>query len=375
MKMTSFFRPRITGPRFEGGSIPLEMLADFAVLSEMLLEVARWKFREQNVDRKRIPRGFFSGVSLRLTSIEQGSAIPVIGLVATPATSFSNEVESYFIQARNAVIAAVAAAQEGTRITDHLPEKLLGYFDRFGRNLADGEAIELSDDAGGPIARLTKDSRRKLVRASTAQDYTEETSVYGLVHEFDQRTRTFQLTLPTGATLSRLPAGSQHYDTILEASNGFRQQTRVRIFGLGRFDLNNRLQEMISVEHAVILDRLDVGVRIDEFRTLKEGWFDGKGAAFSSSQLDWLVDAFANHYPDDARLPYLFPTPDGTILAEWSLGEHAVSLEISLESHLADWHVLSISTGDEETQQYDLNSPDCWHAMADRVKAIGGTAE
>jgi len=365
----------MTGPRFEGGTIPLEMLADFAVLSEMLLEVARWKFREQNVGRKRIPRGFFSGVSLRLTSVEQGSAIPVIALVATSATAFPNEAESYFIQARNAVIAAVAAADQGSRITDHLPEKLLGYFDRFGRNLADGEAIELSGDSGGPVARLTKDSRRKLVRASAAQDYTEETSVYGFVHEFDQRNKTFQLTLPSGAVLSRIPAESQHYETILEASNGFRLQTRVRIFGLGRFDLNNRLQEMVSVEHVVILDRLDVSVRIDEFRMLKEGWFDGRGAAFANHHLNWLVDAFANHYPDDARLPYLFPTPDGTILAEWSLGEHAISLEISLEGHLADWHVLKTSTGEEETQQYDLNSPDDWHAMAERVKKLGGAAE
>lgn len=53
--MTSepFLKPRLTGPRFEGGAIPLEVLADFAVLSEMIIEVVKWKYRKDNPTRKR----------------------------------------------------------------------------------------------------------------------------------------------------------------------------------------------------------------------------------------------------------------------------------------------------------------------------------
>ena len=36
MTIKPFLRPRITGARFAGGAIPLEVLADFAVLSEMM---------------------------------------------------------------------------------------------------------------------------------------------------------------------------------------------------------------------------------------------------------------------------------------------------------------------------------------------------
>ncbi len=375
MTTTPFLKPRITGPRFAGGAIPLEVLADFAVLSEMILEVAKWKYREQNSERKRVPRGFSDGISLKLTGVEAGSAIPVISLFVASATLLPPEAEQYFVQARDSVIAAVAAADQGTRITDHLPEKLLGYFDRFGRNLADGEAIELSTQVGSPAARLTKDSRRKLVLASSAQHYTEETSVYGLVHELDQRNKTFQLTLPTGTVLSRIPIESQHYDAILEASSGFRNQTRIRISGVGRFDLNNRLLEMESVEHVVTLDPLDVSVRIDEIRLLKRGWLDGKGEPFSAQHLDWVVESFAIHYPDDARLPYLFPTPEGTILAEWSLGENAVSLEINLNDRVAEWHALNLSSDKEDTQHFDLNSVSNWTTIADRVKSLGGASE
>jgi len=375
--MTSkpFLKPRITGARFAGGAIPLEVLADFAVLSEMILEVAKWKYREENSARHRVPRGFSETVSLKLTGVEEGSAIPVISLVFSSALLLPPESEQYFNEARDSIISAVAAAERGTRITDHLPEKLLGYFDRFGRNLADGEAIELASDTIQQPARLTKDTRRKLVLASSSKHYTEETSVYGLVHEFDQRAKTFQLTLPGGFILSRIPVESQHYDAVLEASNGFRSQQLVRVIGVGRFDLSDKLLELISVEHVVPLDPLDVMVRIDELKILKRGWLDGKGEALDPQQLDWVVDAFKRYYPDDAKLPYLFPTPEGNLLAEWSLDGSSVSLEIDLSDRSGEWHALNLLTNGEESKRFDLNSPDNWQSIADAVKELGGVSE
>ena len=374
MTIKPFLRPRITGARFAGGAIPLEVLADFAVLSEMILEVAKWKYREDNPSRQRVPRGFSDGISLKLTGVEEGSSIPVISLVVGSAL-IPTESEQYFNVARDTVISAVAAAEQGTRITDHLPEKLLGYFDRFGRNLAEGEAIELESATSQQRARLTKDTRRKLVLASSAKHYTEETSVYGLVHEFDQRAKTFQLTLPGGSILSRIPVESQHYDAVLDASNGFRNQQRVRVNGVGRFDLSDKLLELISVEHVLPLDPLDVIVRIDELKLLERGWLDGKGEALDAQQLDWVVDAFRNYYPDDAKLPYLFPTPEGSLFAEWSLDGNSVSLEIDLDNRSGDWHALTLATNGEESKQFDLNAPDSWKSIADAVKGMGGVSE
>jgi hypothetical protein len=376
-KMTNkpFLKPRITGARFAGGAIPLEVLADFAVLSEMILEVAKWKYREDNPSRHRAPRGFSDGISLKLTGVEEGSAIPVISLVVGSALLLPTESEQYFHIARDSVISAVVAAEQGTRITDHLPEKLLGYFDRFGRNLAEGEAIELVSDSTHQRARLTKDTRRKLVLASSAKHYTEETSVYGLVHEFDQRAKTFQLTLPGGEILKGIPADSQHYDCILEAHKEFRNQQRVRVTGVGRFDVFDKLLEIDIVEHVVPLDSLDIVVRIEELKLLKRGWLDGKGEALDPQKLDWVVEAFKNYYANDAKLPYLFATPEGQLLAEWSLGENSISLEIDLGTRNADWHVLNLTSDDEELRQLDLNKSESWEWLSNAVKDMGGISE
>ena len=72
MSIPDFLRPRLVGKRFEGHSIPLELLGDLAVLEAMVIEVAKWRYLQDNPNRKRSPRKFTEGISLTLTSVEQG---------------------------------------------------------------------------------------------------------------------------------------------------------------------------------------------------------------------------------------------------------------------------------------------------------------
>ena len=41
MNVEPFLKPRLTGPRFEGGAVPLHVLADFAVLEQMIVDIAK----------------------------------------------------------------------------------------------------------------------------------------------------------------------------------------------------------------------------------------------------------------------------------------------------------------------------------------------
>lgn len=373
--MTSepFLKPRLVGTRFDGGAIPLEVLADFAVLSEMIVEVAKWRYYEANKERKRVPRGFADGISLKLTGVEDGSAILAISLCVAGTTLFpSSDAQPYYLQAKQAIIAAVGAAEQNAQITAHLPERLLGYFDRFGRNLADGEAIELQDAPGQPPVKLTRETRRRLILASSAQEFTEETSVHGLVHDFDQLARTFQLSRPGGAILGRIPVARQHSDLVLEAFVGFRNQLPLRVYGVGRFDRNNRLQALEAVDHVTLLDPLDIRIRADELKLLKAGWLDGRGVAPERGGLDWLADAFESSFPDGLPLPRLFPTPEGHVLAEWSLPPWSPSLEINLARKHGDWHALNLDTDAELTKGLDLTSAASWTWLVDQIRTLGG---
>ena len=103
MNVEPFLKPKLIGARFDGGVLPLHVLADFAVLEQMIVDIAKWKFRLENPTRKRVPRGFTDGISLKLTGVEEGSAIPLISLFFAATTLFPPAAKLYFEDARAAI--------------------------------------------------------------------------------------------------------------------------------------------------------------------------------------------------------------------------------------------------------------------------------
>ncbi|MDA1050217.1 MAG: hypothetical protein O3C40_07025 [Planctomycetota bacterium] len=367
-----FLSPRMVGQRFEQHSIPLEMLKDFAALEEMLIEVAKWHYLKDHPERKRTPKGFTDGVSLKLTGVEDGSAVPKIGLFVASAMLFPDENQFLLEKARDSVIAAINAAEHDEPIDPHLSEMHLAYFDRIGRGLREGEAIEFNPNNRDRPARLNKVTRRKLTLASTQiQELTEEVTLRGRIPEVDKEKLTFHLQLPEG---NRVPASleSQHREKILEAFTGYDAGTRVLLQGIGRFNRQERLQRIESVEHLGLLDPNDVAARLDEFRSLQNGWLDGKGLAPAPAGLDWLTTSFENSYPDDLPLPYVYPTAEGGVQAEWTLGQHELSLEIDLRSHQGQWHVLDLLTQAVSSRDIHLDGVDDWTWLVQQIRPLAG---
>jgi hypothetical protein len=182
---------------------------------------------------------------------------------------------------------------------------------------------------------------------------------------------TFEIQLIGGPRV-RAPIAPQHLDTVLEAFNGFRSGSRVLLQGVGKYNRNMRLLEIESVEHISLLDALDVPARLDELRVLRDGWLDGIGRAPTRKGLDWLAGAFTDRYPDDLRLPFIYPTAEGGIQAEWSLDPHEITLEIDLVSHQGEWHALNMVTGDEEARDLDLDAIEAWQWLAAQIRQRAG---
>jgi hypothetical protein len=366
-----FLKPRLTGARFEGHAIPLELLKDLSVLQEMVVEVAKWKFLQEHGSRQRVPRGFTEGIELKLTGLEEGSTIPVISLFVATKSLFPPVNQDYFVKARDAIVYAIEAAEQNKPITEYLPEKTLGYFDRIGRSLRDGEAMEFITPVQGRPARLTKETRRKLVFASAAQEYTEEKSIRGLIPEIDQDDMTFEIQLPGGSKI-KAPLSEQHQETILLGVTGYKTGIPMLVQGIGKFSRQGRLQGFESIEHVSILDILDVPTRLDELQSMKDGWLEGKGIAPKKEGLDWLKQIFELSFPDDLPLPYVYPTAEGGIQAEWSIGSKEISLAIDFESKHGEWHNLNLETMAEETEDLYLDDPLKWQWLIGQIRQING---
>jgi hypothetical protein len=163
-----FLKPRLVGERFSGHAVPLEVLKDFAALQEMLVEVAKWKFREKHPSRERVPRNFGKDIELQLAGVEEGSV--VLAIVLSFSSLFPPENATYFESARGEIVESIAQSAEGR--TPHLPPALLSYFDRFGRSLRSGESIEFPREQGS--VTFNSDVRKELIKAARVETWTEE---------------------------------------------------------------------------------------------------------------------------------------------------------------------------------------------------------
>lgn len=359
-----FLKPRLDGPRFNDHGIPLELLKDFAALEEMIVEVAKWKFRQANPGRERIPRSFTKGLDLLLTGVEEGSAIPVIFLRGGLLVPDSNA--RYFEQARDDIIESIACAEQGT--TPLLPASLLGIFDRFGRGLREGESIEFPAGQERNV-RMTPEIRRRLIRSSQVDVWTEETSLRGMIPELDQARMSFELELRDGTRL-KAPLTSQHFETVMEAFNSYRLGVRVNIQGVVKKDKQDCLKTIESVAHVRVLDPLDVTARLDELAELRDGWLDGKGRAPAPVGLRWLSGEFESRFDPRLPLPYLYPTPAGGIQAEWSLKGWEISLLIDIQSQTCDYQALRWCDDQLEETRLDLTEPEGWEWLNQAINAI-----
>ena len=380
--MSEFLRPRLVGPRFDEGKIPLEMLGDLSVLREMVIEVAKWRYLEGNPHRKRSPKGFTDGISLALTGIEKGSATPVIDAEFHPPQvlgvpqlpGMPGIFDQYFVEARDAIIDAIAAAETDSLTAEHLPENCLEYFDRIGRRLREEESIEFTSPARTNPARLTKASRRRLVLASQMTEMTEVVRLRGSIPEADQDRLSFEILLLEGR---KIPAAMQHsyQDVVLEVFNGYMDDRKALISGIGKRDRQGNLVRLESVEDIVALDPLDVPSRLCELRRLKNGWLDGEGVAPAPDFLDWLAGTFDRLYPDELPLPHIYPTVEGGVQAEWSLSSHEVSLSIDFATRAGEWHVLNADTTAEDRKLLNLADDNDWIALAQDIRSLAEASE
>ena len=130
-----------------------------------------------------------------------------------------------------------------------------------------------------------------------------------------------------------------------------------------------------AAERANIRDPLDISAQLDDLRLMKNGWLEGEGLVPPHEGLDWLSQAFTDHYPENLPLPHLYPTEEGSVQAEWSLGPKEVSLEIELRSHSGKWHVLDMETNDVSERTLNIEDAGDWKWLVEHIRQMNQDEE
>jgi hypothetical protein len=264
---------------------------------------------------------------------------------------------------------SIDAAEKNEDVTKFIPENLLGYFNRIGKRLKDDETIDFSPDSN-LRARLNKSTRKKLVLASSQiNEVTSETTIRGRIPEADKSKKTFTLLIDNGQRITA-ELQDQHSQIILDAFNNYELNCRVLISGVGRFNKYDKLVSFESIEQISILDPLDIPSRLEELSNLDNGWLNGEGIALKKEHLNWFSDIFEENYESSLPLPYLYPTIDGGVQAEWAMEDYDISLKVDLNKKSGFYQSLKHSTDDVIEATFDLSQNADWQSLNQKLVDI-----
>lgn len=347
-------RPKLTGGRFDAGGIPLDFLPDLKALEDLVKALAKEKFRTaKGLERA---RGFPKRLRLVLHGVEKSCAVPVLELEGVAAETLFEESRGWVEEAWTDVVEAVEAAEKSEPI--HLPTRYLTHFNRLGKGLKDGEAVEFSslhDEAR--TGRLTVASRRRLVLGSGIEEVEEDVTLVGRVHEANQTERTFELLLPSGKAI-RCPVPNAFADEILEAFQDCRRGGGwIRLEGGGLQDRQGRLKRVVEVADVTPLERDDLEVMVLSLAHDREHWDNPGDRRPAPGVLEQVAKAFRRHWPDDLETPGFWTGPDQGIHLELRRGGRCVEWEISTGDLTVEWDAFDLGD-DSFLDEADLNLKD-----------------
>lgn len=350
-----FLAPKLEGKRFDDHAIPVELLEDFAVLQELIFEIAKDLYLKQNPERQRVPKGFTEEVYLKLIDIKPGSAIPnfiLTSAIGVSTSLFPKNIE-YFEQAKTELISYVVQSEKND-ITPEFKDKYKIYFNRLGKNLLESESIILNPKSNSDYkASINKKTRKQIILSSNNnREYSNTIFINAVVHEMNKENGTFGIIFEN--KIFQDISYDNHFETIKNAFDDFENKPLVSIKASGIFNSNDKLKKIEELESVDILDPLDISVRLKNLSELNEGWLNGEGKKINGGRLEKFENLFNLYFNPHHPLPAIFPTIEGNIQLEWTIAEHEISLDVNLENLSAEYFCSNVT--DDSSREFLINS-------------------
>ncbi len=99
----------------------------------------------------------------------------------------------------------------------------------------------------------------------------------------------------------------------------------------------------------------------------------GYGKAPSHEGIDWLGDTLEREYLGDLPLPRIYPTPEGGVQMEWTLGRFGAELEVNLDDRVGEWLWTYIASEDADEESLNLDDSDSWSWLAAEIRRLGSS--
>lgn len=127
MSKSGIVRTRMSGGRLKEAGLPLFILGDLAPLQDMVVDIAKWLFREE-YGRMRSPSSF-NQTHLKIAGLHSGSAVAEIDIGTARRILDGVPVpnQEHFEAAANRIVHVIELAEQGAeRLNSHIPPPVHG---------------------------------------------------------------------------------------------------------------------------------------------------------------------------------------------------------------------------------------------------------
>lgn len=319
----NLFSIALNGGRFGNAAVPLEYLKRLAAWNEALRLLARDHYMSKNPGRQRVPNGFHDDVMMRLR-LEEGSTMGVYECAPSGGDSVlldPNSHHAHGLQAARGILSAGDVPPWVERKTIHALNRSLG-------GLEVGEDIDFDEPftQGEPApVRVAPEVRNRLLdHAATRSSFrTGEYVDVGHVYRANKNTGTFALHRREGRARLAFRLSEAIANNVLTA---FHRGSPLWIHG--RADYVEGRAPDVEITETTLIGGPELRNRLNQLRTLPDGWLDGDGQSISAGLLA-RVEGHVWRLIEIAKVdrPYLYPTPEGGVLAEWDLRDGRMEID------------------------------------------------
>ncbi len=345
-----FLTLHFRGARFDGEhGMPVETLGELVAYRDLVAEVARSVFLDQNRQRQRVPKGFSDRFRLRIREINEGSAVPTL---ERPIPDGKLPIDDEFDIARDLISVAIHAVANHGPVPADFPHGALVHFNRLGQGLRDDESIELQTPGTSTGPLYTQRTRKALLVGRSS--YQRDAHVLGWVTELDAERMRFHLRRPDGSVVPA-PIDVVTFEEVKEALAPTGEGPQVSVSGVGVFDRSDNLVRFDSVHELVSEEADDAVAEAVAGSTMSAEWLDGDGTATDPEVILRAKVLLESILDRGAPPPRVFPVSDGGLQAEWTIGDREISVAVEPGGSL---YVISVNVASGESQDLTLGEDD-----------------
>lgn len=369
-------RPKFTGARFDAHALPVSCMKDLIALEEIyrVLAIASWV--KGNPDRQRIPRNFREQLTLSLRNLEEGSVVCNMVLPQTAAKQRDFLDNDILESAEKLLLKLLDGMEKAKEARSSIPNRfrpeLAGLFDKFGRGLREDEKI-IFENKHGNLYEYNNQKRLAITELLSEQKkYTKEKYYIGFnrgMHNDNKPTVAFETV--TGDSISVIFGEDGDTEEQWELLHkAFPPPSRCNtiplvLYGIGYYTSGQLKQ--IKLSSVDILEEGSPIWQLEKLKTLKKGWLNGEGVAYSDETIDALQVRLEDMLNARNKNPAIFPLADGGVSFEWNDERYDISLEVAADLQSAYWH--NLNKADGSFTEADLKLPDDWEEVMHKLEA------